>query len=78
MRKIVGYARLSTQEQASGQTLEQQIDNLKEAGAEEIFYDLASGSEGELKKRKQFLKMLDEADKGEIKKIICTRIDRFF
>lgn len=77
MKKIVGYARLSTQEQASGQTLEQQIDKLKEAGAEEIFYDLASGSEGELKKRKQFLTMLEKAERGEIKKIICTRMDRF-
>ena len=77
MKKIVGYARLSTQEQAQGQTLEQQIDKLKEAGAEEVFYDLASGSERELRKRKQFLIMLDKVEGGEIEKIISTRMDRF-
>ena len=44
MGSVVGYARLSTAEQAKGQSLEQQIARLKEAGAQEVTYDLMSGT----------------------------------
>ena len=71
--KIIGYARLSSKEQDAGITLSQQISRLKEAGAEEVLYDLESGSSI---KRKSLTTLMDMVSKGEVKKIICTRIDR--
>ncbi|AUB40540.1 Site-specific DNA recombinase related to the DNA invertase Pin [Nostoc flagelliforme CCNUN1] len=72
--KIAGYARLSTREQARGQTLEQQIDRLKKAGATEIYHDLESGRKDS---REQFQKLISDAEANKISKIICTRVDRF-
>ncbi|NMG18484.1 recombinase family protein [Brasilonema bromeliae] len=40
---IVGYARVSTNAQANGEALDQQIARLKAAGAEDIFVDVESG-----------------------------------
>lgn len=72
--KIIGYARLSTREQSRGQTLDQQIDRLKKAGAEEVYYDLESGRKDN---REQFQKLIKEAEENKVSKIICTRVDRF-
>lgn len=74
MKLIIGYARLSTVEQGIGITLEQQIHRLKEAGAEEVYYDLESGRKDNRLKLNQ---LITEAKQGKVKKIICTRVDRF-
>ena len=39
----IGYVRLSTAEQAKTNALQNQIQRLKEAGAEQIFHDIESG-----------------------------------
>ena len=43
MASVVGYARLSTIDQDKGLTLEQQVDRLKEAGAQEWIRLATSG-----------------------------------
>ena len=67
----LGYARLSTAEQAKGQALEQQTSRLKAAGCEEVFFDIESGSNDH---RPQLLKVLDRIGPGD--SLVATRLDR--
>jgi len=73
-RRIVGYARVSSPEQAeNSHALEQQIARLKEAGATEIYFDIQSGSRDN---RPELNKLIKALKNGEIDAIIATRIDR--
>ncbi|MEA5620649.1 fdxN element excision recombinase XisF [Cronbergia sp. UHCC 0137] len=70
----VGYARVSSREQAdNSHALEQQCDRIRNAGAEELFVDVESGSRDD---RRQFNKLIDLVRKGQVKEIVVTRLDR--
>ena len=64
---IYGYARVST----GGQNLAAQMDQLTQAGAEEIFKEKMSGAISERPQLHQLLKTLDEGDV-----LLVTRLDR--
>ena len=63
----IGYARVSTQ----GQTLEAQLDQLKEAGCEEIYKEKASGARSN---REQLKTLLRDLQPGST--LVVTRLDR--
>lgn len=69
----LGYARLSTAEQALGLTLDQQVDRLKKAGAEEVLVDLMSGRSAA---RPGYQKLLRLIENGEVASLVATRVDR--
>ncbi|KAB8333461.1 recombinase family protein [Scytonema tolypothrichoides VB-61278] len=86
---IVGYARVSTNAQADGEALDQQIARLKAAGAEDIFVDVESGRSVKRSsavsgacpqdignRRPQFKKLLALVETGKVKELIIARIDR--
>ena len=61
---IFGYARVSTNSQArDGNSLEAQINFLKEAGAEKIFSDVFSGSKNNRPELDKLLKIIQYGDK---------------
>ena len=69
---IFGYARVSTNFQArDGNSLEAQINSLKEAGAEKIFSDVFSGSKNNRPELDKLLKIIQSGDK-----LIITKLDR--
>ena len=69
---IFGYARVSTNFQArDGNSLEAQINFLKEAGAEKIFSDIFSGSKNSRPELDKLLKIIRSGDK-----LIITKLDR--
>ena len=69
---IFGYARVSTKTQArDGNSLEGQIQALKDAGAEEIYEDAFSGTKME---RPEFEKLRLKLRKGDT--LIVTKLDR--
>ena len=64
MTITIGYARVSTEEQAIGShALEQQIQRLKDAGATQVFYDVISGSKNDRKQYNQVIFLLKEPKK---------------
>ncbi|RUR32775.1 recombinase family protein, partial [Clostridium perfringens] len=70
---IYGYARVSTRGQAKdGNSLESQIEILKENGAVEIYSDSFTGTKTD---RPQFNKLLDVLRPGDI--LMVTKLDRF-
>ena len=70
---IFGYARVSTKTQArDGNSLEGQIQALKNAGAEEIYEDVFSGT---IMDRPEFEKLQLKLRKGDT--LIVTKLDRF-
>lgn len=74
MKRTVGYARVSSREQAEdSNALEQQVARLKAAGATEIFQDIQSGSNDDRPALKQLMKLVQEE---KIDEVIITRIDR--
>lgn len=74
MPLVVGYARVSSREQAiESQALEQQIARLEAAGATKIFKDIQSGSRDD---RPELNELMDLVNKREIDEVIITRIDR--
>ena len=74
MTIIVGYARVSTEEQANDtHALEQQIQRLKDANATQILFDVISGSKNE---RKQYSQLLELVAEQKVDKVIATRWDR--
>ena len=70
---LIGYGRLSTREQAEGQTREQQEHRLREAGATRVYFDIASGS---FDARTQLTAALKALEQGEASALVCTRLDR--
>ena len=73
-RRVVGYARVSSREQAEdSQAFEQQIARLKEAGATEILSDIESGSKND---RPEFQRLMSLVLEGTVDEVIFTRIDR--
>lgn len=69
---IFGYARVSTNFQArDGNSLEAQINSLKEAGAEKIFSDVFSGTKNNRPELDKLLKIIQSGDK-----LIITKLDR--
>ena len=69
---IFGYARVSTKMQArDGNSLEGQIQALKDAGAEEIYQDTFSGTKMD---RPEFEKLQIKLRKGDT--LIVTKLDR--
>lgn len=73
--RTVGYARVSTKEQAvDSQALEQQKARLREEGkADEILTDVLSGSRSD---RPNFNRLMELVKNQEIGEVVCTRIDR--
>lgn len=70
---IYGYARVSTKGQArDGNSLESQMNSLKEAGAELIFSDSFTGTKID---RPEFDKLKQKLQSGD--KLIVTKLDRF-
>ena len=71
---IVGYARVSTIEQAvESHALEQQIERLENYGATKIYVDVLSGSRDD---RQQFTQLLEDVASNKVNKVIATRWDR--
>lgn len=70
---MIGYARLSTADQAKGLTLEQQVSRLRDAGATEVLIDLLSGTTTARPKYRELLRRIGE---GTVSKLIATRWDR--
>ncbi|AFY58653.1 site-specific recombinase, DNA invertase Pin [Rivularia sp. PCC 7116] len=71
---IYGYARVSTVEQSlEYDALKQQVKRLEDAGADVVLVDIESGRSN---KRKEFNKLLKMVERGKIREIIVTRIDR--
>ena len=69
---IFGYARVSTNFQArDGNSLEAQINSLKEVGAEKIFADVFSGTKNSRPELDKLLKIIQSGDK-----LIITKLDR--
>ena len=64
---IYGYARVST----DGQSVAAQVKQLREAGAEKVFQETASGARAD---RAQLHRALDQLDKGDV--LTVTRLDR--
>ena len=70
---IYGYARVSTINQRNyGNSLEEQTNQLKEAGAERIFTDSFTGTKVD---RPEFQELLHELRSGDT--LIVTKLDRF-
>lgn len=73
MKPIIGYARVSTEEQANTHALEQQKSRLINAGVQKIYFDIESGREQD---RDQFKKVLDLVIKQEVSEVRAIRWDR--
>ncbi|MGB3654668.1 MAG: fdxN element excision recombinase XisF [Rivularia sp. (in: cyanobacteria)] len=69
----VGYARVSSKSQADTDALNQQVERLRKAGAEEILTDIQSGREDSRRNYKQLLKLVKS---GVVVEVITTRLDR--
>jgi len=73
-QKVVGYARVSTREQAEdSNALKQQIARLRNAGVDEVYCDVESGANPE---RKEFNELVEAVGRGEISTVVATRWDR--
>lgn len=71
---IIGYARVSTYEQADDHNaLKQQIHRLEQFGVDEIYQDIESGANPD---RKDFTQLLDLVNQGKVETIVATRWDR--
>jgi len=76
---VVGYARVSSKDQAdNSNALEQQIARLEARGVDLVLVDSESGREGKETKRTQYQKLMQGIREGLVKKVIITRLDRLF
>jgi DNA invertase Pin-like site-specific DNA recombinase len=64
---IYGYARVST----DGQSVDAQVKQLRDAGADKVFRETASGARSD---RAQLRRALDQLGKGDA--LMVTRLDR--
>jgi hypothetical protein len=67
---LTDYLRLS-KGSTDGQSVDAQVKQLREAGAEKVFRKTASGARSD---RAQLRRMLDHLDKGDV--LMVTRLDR--
>lgn len=67
IKRLVGYARVST----FGQTLDAQLDQLRAEGCAPIYSDKASGARAD---RRELLRLLKGLEPGD--QVVVTRIDR--
>jgi site-specific DNA recombinase len=75
--RVVGYARVSTREQAENfAALDQQIARLEAAGVERVLVDVESGREGKEADRPQFQQIMQWVKDGVVEKVVITRLDR--
>lgn len=73
-RRIAGYVRVSSKEQAEDQNaLEQQKARVREAGATEIYEDVLSGRRND---RPQYQRLMELVKNKAIDEVVFTRIDR--
>lgn len=73
MGKIYGYARVSTKWQAKdGNSLEVQVEQLRQSGATEIYADSFTGTKTDRPEFNKLLKALKEGDT-----LLVTKLDRF-
>tara|TARA_B100001250_G_scaffold89297_1_gene74060 strand:- start:5469 stop:6785 length:1317 start_codon:yes stop_codon:yes gene_type:complete len=70
---VVGYARVSTEQNEQLSALETQKSRLKAAGVEKIYTDVESGRSNE---REAFNELLQLIDKKRVREIVVTRYDR--
>lgn len=71
---IVGYARISSEEQAiDANALVKQVSRLRDAGAAKIFYDVAQRTNN---KRKGLSELIVWVKENKVEKLIFTRLDR--
>ena len=76
---VIGYARVSSKDQAdNSNALEQQIARLEARGVDLVLVDSESGREGKEVKRTQYQKLMQGIREGHVKKVIITRLDRLF
>lgn len=73
MPDVVAYVRVSTREQEDTNALDQQKARVLEAGAQQIFEDVKQGKSN---KRPALNKLIKLVERGKIRKIIITRVDR--
>jgi DNA invertase Pin-like site-specific DNA recombinase len=74
MAKKIGYARVSSREQAeNSHALEQQIQRLKLAGVDEIYSDVESGTRDD---RNGFNLVMDLVRGQAVTEVVVTRLDR--
>lgn len=71
--EIIGYARVSTADQAYQFALAQQVFRLRQAGATKVYADIASRSKDN---RAALMEVMRLAATGRIKKVLVTRLDR--
>lgn len=72
--RIAGYARISSREQTQDSTaLDQQINRLRAAGAQDIFVDIESGSKDN---RPEFSKVMELVKAHQVDELVVTRLDR--
>ena len=70
---IYGYARVSTKGQANdGNSLESQIEKLKDNGADKVYQDSFTGTKTD---RPEFTKLLNELKAGDT--LVVCKLDRF-
>lgn len=69
---IYGYCRVSTKSQEDNTSLENQISQLKEAGATEIYQEVFTGATMD---RPEFNKLEDKLNYGDT--LVVTKLDRF-
>jgi DNA invertase Pin-like site-specific DNA recombinase len=77
MMKILGYGRVSSEEQAiDNRALEKQLMRLRAAGANKIFYDVGKRTNDKRKGINQLIKYIESSAIDEIQTLIFTRLDR--
>lgn len=69
---IYGYARVSTRKQLEGNSLEEQYNQLRQEGCQEIIQEQFSGSSMQ---RPQFEMLMNKLQLGD--KLVITKLDRF-
>ena len=73
--KVIGYARVSSREQAEGRSIENQIALLKSAGAEEVLVDVESAYSTK-RDRPNFNKLMELVRSGLVSKVLVCTLDR--
>lgn len=72
--RVIGYARVSSREQAEGRSIENQVKLLKAAGCEDVLVDIESAYSK--RDRPNFNKLMDLVRGGTVQKVIVCTLDR--